>query len=390
MNYNKGLPLPSAIPYSTGVNSYGLTLPPLQFYSTKDSGSSNGTPENQEPPTISGPSVQAPTISGQSGQAPIISGQIPVQPGHVPVKSGHVPIQPAPPGQAPGQAPVQSGPAPVQSGPSLPDRYIQMTYPNHLQPAPGPGPGPHGTNSASTSVSLSPQFSTASPSGYITSPSGPHNTGANIPHSTGYSNTGAYSHNTGPHNTGSSAYSHNTGAYNPGPQGSFTGYPSYEDSHEDKTSIDYSSIINYTISPSLKRKRRHNSLNTGILHDEYEESKLPCNVCGKIFAKPYNLKSHMKSHSSEKPFKCGTCGKDFARSHDKKRHEMLHLGEKNFKCEGFLNDGKTKWGCGKRFARSDALSRHFRTETGWLCIKPLMDEAKHMESNDLINTLVNH
>lgn len=153
----------------------------------------------------------------------------------------------------------------------------------------------------------------------------------------------------------------------------------------DKYSIDYSQIINYTISPSLKRKRR---LTTTSEDDEMHLPQLPCNVCGKIFNKPYNLKSHMKSHSTEKPYNCSTCGKKFARSHDKKRHELLHRGEKNFKCEGFLKDGTTKWGCGKKFARSDALSRHFRTETGWLCIKPLMDEAKHLESHDLINTIL--
>ncbi|WEJ97547.1 DNA-binding transcription factor [Yamadazyma tenuis] len=151
----------------------------------------------------------------------------------------------------------------------------------------------------------------------------------------------------------------------------------------DKFAIDYSSIINYTNSPSLKRKRRQHTY-------EQEGStlpKLPCSVCGKVFNKPYNLKSHMRSHSTDKPYGCTVCGKKFARSHDKKRHELLHKGEKSFKCDGFLKDGKTRWGCGKKFARSDALSRHFRTETGWLCIKPLMDEAKHLESKDLINNL---
>ena len=36
----------------------------------------------------------------------------------------------------------------------------------------------------------------------------------------------------------------------------------------------------------------------------------------------------------------------------------------------------------ENFARSDALSRHFRTETGWLCIRPLMEEAKRLEEEE--------
>lgn len=139
--------------------------------------------------------------------------------------------------------------------------------------------------------------------------------------------------------------------------------------------IDYSSLVSYTISPSLKRRRKSKQKIVDTTQS------FPCSQCSKIFQKPYNLKSHMKTHSDEKPFKCSVCDKTFARSHDKKRHESLHVGEKNFKCEGFLKDGTTKWGCGKKFARSDALSRHFRTETGWLCIKPLMDEANESENN---------
>lgn len=139
--------------------------------------------------------------------------------------------------------------------------------------------------------------------------------------------------------------------------------------------IDYSSLVSYTNSPSLKRRRRARQK----ISDP--DQTYPCTECGKVFQKPYNLKSHMKTHSNEKPFKCGKCDKTFARSHDKKRHEILHGGEKNFKCEGYLKDGVTKWGCGKKFARSDALSRHFRTETGWLCIRPLMDEAKRAEND---------
>jgi len=67
------------------------------------------------------------------------------------------------------------------------------------------------------------------------------------------------------------------------------------------------------------------------------------------------------------------CGKAFARQHDRKRHEGLHSGEKKFVCKGDLKAGG-QWGCGRRFARADALGRHFRSEAGRICIKPLLDE----------------
>jgi transcription factor CRZ1 len=70
---------------------------------------------------------------------------------------------------------------------------------------------------------------------------------------------------------------------------------------------------------------------------------------------------------------CTVCGKAFARQHDRKRHEGLHSGEKKFVCKGDLKAGG-QWGCGRRFARADALGRHFRSEAGRICIKPLLDE----------------
>ncbi|ODQ59079.1 hypothetical protein WICANDRAFT_23873, partial [Wickerhamomyces anomalus NRRL Y-366-8] len=60
----------------------------------------------------------------------------------------------------------------------------------------------------------------------------------------------------------------------------------------------------------------------------------------------------------ERPFVCTVCGKAFARQHDRKRHEDLHSGKKRYECRGVLADGVTQWGCGKKFARTDALGRH--------------------------------
>ncbi|KAF2223270.1 hypothetical protein BDZ85DRAFT_198062 [Elsinoe ampelina] len=98
-----------------------------------------------------------------------------------------------------------------------------------------------------------------------------------------------------------------------------------------------------------------------------------CHLCPKRFTRAYNLRSHLRTHTDERPFVCTVCGKAFARQHDRKRHEGLHSGEKKFVCKGQLKTGST-WGCGRRFARADALGRHFRSEAGRECIKPLLDE----------------
>ncbi|ORY65792.1 uncharacterized protein BCR38DRAFT_340283 [Pseudomassariella vexata] len=98
-----------------------------------------------------------------------------------------------------------------------------------------------------------------------------------------------------------------------------------------------------------------------------------CTLCPKRFTRAYNLRSHLRTHTDERPFVCTVCGKAFARQHDRKRHEGLHSGEKKFVCKGDLK-AVGQWGCGRRFARADALGRHFRSEAGRICIKPLLDE----------------
>jgi transcription factor CRZ1 len=98
-----------------------------------------------------------------------------------------------------------------------------------------------------------------------------------------------------------------------------------------------------------------------------------CTICPKRFTRAYNLRSHLRTHTDERPFVCTVCGKAFARQHDRKRHEGLHSGEKKFVCKGDLGSGG-HWGCGRKFARADALGRHFRSEAGRICIKPLLDE----------------
>ena len=83
-----------------------------------------------------------------------------------------------------------------------------------------------------------------------------------------------------------------------------------------------------------------------------EMIRCPFPGCNKIFDRAYNFKSHLKSHSTVKPFECAHCSLRFARGHDLKRHEKIHDKNRNdsYKCDN----------CGKKFSRSDALNRHIR------------------------------
>ncbi|KAF2203192.1 hypothetical protein GQ43DRAFT_430091 [Delitschia confertaspora ATCC 74209] len=84
-----------------------------------------------------------------------------------------------------------------------------------------------------------------------------------------------------------------------------------------------------------------------------ENANYKCHVCGKLFQRSYNHKTHMEIHdpAREFPHPCTypQCNKKFVRRTDLVRHERsVHVKAKDFQCGA----------CDARFARKDTLRRH--------------------------------
>ena len=111
--------------------------------------------------------------------------------------------------------------------------------------------------------------------------------------------------------------------------------------------------------------------------DEFPDTpggrRFQCTLCQKQYTAAHTLKNHLRTHTDERPFVCPICGKAFAKQSDRKRHDSVHDSEKMFVCKGTLQSQES-WGCNRKFARADALGRHFRSLMGRICIKPLLEE----------------
>lgn len=122
---------------------------------------------------------------------------------------------------------------------------------------------------------------------------------------------------------------------------------------------------------TLKRNQKHPAL-------------FACDLCPRTFTRPFNLKNHLRTHRNERPFACALCDKAFSRNSDLRRHEDSHTDEKRFVCGGELKSQPGRsWGCGRRFARADALALHVRSEAGQACIEPFLAQETAQKLNEM-------
>ncbi|KAJ8978009.1 hypothetical protein NQ317_002771 [Molorchus minor] len=80
-----------------------------------------------------------------------------------------------------------------------------------------------------------------------------------------------------------------------------------------------------------------------------------CPTCNKVFGTATKLTRHMKTHSTDMPYKCKVCNKAFSHSGNYKIHLRMHTDERPFRCTV----------CDKGCRQAQDLEKHMRTHTGF-------------------------
>lgn len=112
---------------------------------------------------------------------------------------------------------------------------------------------------------------------------------------------------------------------------------------------DPESVLNYPTGSTYTVNRAEAAMNQ--FHIPNIKGHHSCPVCKKVCFSPFNLKSHMRTHTGERPYKCEVCNKRFIQCSHMRNHMRQHTGERPFKC-GL---------CAKCFTRKNILRVHMNS-----------------------------
>ncbi|OXA45158.1 zinc finger protein 99 [Folsomia candida] len=100
------------------------------------------------------------------------------------------------------------------------------------------------------------------------------------------------------------------------------------------------------------KNKRHLSQHAKTEHAE-NLVRFSCRLCRNEFKTRNDLRKHISTHTTEKPYNCAICGRSFTQEFDMKSHEMTHLDKSS-------RDLLQCHLCPRTFLRREGLQNHIR------------------------------